>query len=58
MHIKQHDKTTYDNKIVRFGGGVYDTKQQDKNRALSQISSIVRSLMIRPEFVLWCHIVS
>ena len=59
-HRTLHDATRQDNprqeNRVMCGGLRHDATRQDKNRALSQISSIVRSLTTRP--VLSCRVVS
>ena len=55
-HRTLHDATRRDNprqeNRVMCGGLRHDATRQDKNRALSQISSIVRSLTTRPDFCL------
>ena len=55
-HRTLHDATRQDNprqeNRVMCGGLRHDATRQDKNRALSQISSIVRSLTTRPDFCL------
>ena len=55
-HITRRDATRQDNprqeNRVMCGGLRHNATRQDKNRALSQISSIVRSLTTRPDFCL------
>ena len=55
-HRTLHDATRQDNprqeNRVMCGGLRHDATRQDKNQALSQISSIVRSLTTRPDFCL------
>ena len=45
------DNSRQENRVM-CGGLRHDVTRQDKNRALSQIPSIVRSLTTRPDFCL------
>ena len=50
-YTTRQDKPRQENRVM-CGGLRHDATRQDKNRTLSQIYSIVRSLTTRPDFCL------